>query len=149
MLATVSLLPVTPEVLSLVSLISLIPGKRLLRYSASMAMDSHTRLSELGSTTTLDLKDVLPSPAEEVLLSTRLSFASDSDCSHSFDDTPPFPLTIKPLFAISDYGTSLLPSHFPAASPTNDVSLITAPTGPRLKLLLMEKISVHAWNVCG
>ncbi|KAI0676077.1 hypothetical protein C8Q78DRAFT_964232 [Trametes maxima] len=104
-------------------------------------------LSSAGSTATLDLQDALTACPGENLLSTRLSFISTLESSHSFDNVPPFPATSKPLIFLNDLGTSLLgsPPHPAIASSNLSRPLLTSPTGPRMKAMITEQVSVGAW----
>ncbi|EIW58175.1 uncharacterized protein TRAVEDRAFT_71869 [Trametes versicolor FP-101664 SS1] len=100
-----------------------------------------------GSTATLDLLDLLSSGPSESLLSTGLDFLPAVESSHSFDNVPPFPTTAKPLIFFPDLGTSLLYSTPPATFADDATpALTTLPTGPRLKVMMMEILSVEAWN---
>lgn len=101
-----------------------------------------------GSTATLDILDLLSSGPSESLLSTGLDLLPAVESSHSFDNIPPFPTTAKPLIFIPDLGSSLLYSTPSATLPADATRALTAvPTGPRLKVMMMEILSVEAWNV--
>ncbi|KAI0630865.1 hypothetical protein C8Q77DRAFT_1200257 [Trametes polyzona] len=108
------------------------------------AQQSSTVLLSAGSTATLDLLDVLSSSPAESLLSTGFDALPAAESSHSFDDLPPFPVSAKPLIFVNELGTSLLKSSSPV-SPPGTAPLITSPTGPRLRVMLMEGLSVGTW----
>ncbi|KAI0640787.1 hypothetical protein C8Q79DRAFT_1015011 [Trametes meyenii] len=103
--------------------------------------------SSAGSMATLDLQDVLTSCPGENLLSTSLSFISTLESSHSFDNVPPFPTTSKPLIFFNDLGLSLFRSPPHSAVASSDIArpLLTSPTGPRMKVMITEQVSVGAW----
>lgn len=118
-----------------------------------MATVSQDQIVSTGSTATLDLREILSTHPDEPILSTRFSLPSIAELSIAPEDVPPFPSRRKPLIFIHDIGTSLLLSQLrlsSTASPTDSgISrpLITSPTGPRLKVMLIEKISIQAWTV--
>ncbi|KAH9847315.1 hypothetical protein C2E23DRAFT_890126 [Lenzites betulinus] len=106
---------------------------------------SATMLSA-GSNATLDLLDILSSCPSESLLFTCLDSLPSAESSHSFDNAPPFPLSAKPLIFINDFEASLLPSSVTSSvSSSYATPLITTPTGPRLKVMMMENLSVKTW----
>ncbi|KAI8996398.1 hypothetical protein BD414DRAFT_455072 [Trametes punicea] len=115
-----------------------------------MAMDASETTSAIistGSTATLDLQDVLSSFSGECLLSTSLSLVSNSESVHSFDDVPPFPDAAKPLVFTAELGTSLLgPLSSTSAASRCDLRLLTTvPTGPRLRVMMLEPASLDGW----
>ncbi|KAI0704065.1 hypothetical protein C8Q76DRAFT_753499 [Earliella scabrosa] len=105
-------------------------------------------ISSAASTSTVDLQGIVSAFTGDCLVSLRLSFSA-SDSTRSFEDIPPFPSSTKPLVFLNDFGAPILSSHTPRSQEIRDVSrpLVTLPTGPRRKAMLMEKISVHAWNL--
>ncbi|KAH9884799.1 hypothetical protein C8Q73DRAFT_349537 [Cubamyces lactineus] len=99
------------------------------------------------STATLDLQDLLSSLSGDNLLSTSLSLLSASGSSHSLDDVPPFPTSSRPSIFLPELGDSLLgPKSANSNFSTGDDRLrTTVPTGPRLKLMMLEPASVAGW----
>ncbi|KAI0653294.1 hypothetical protein C8Q70DRAFT_643909 [Cubamyces menziesii] len=90
--------------------------------------------------------DLLSSLSGDNLLSTSLSLISASASSHSFDDVPPFPTTSRPSIFLPELGDSLLgPKSGSSSFPSDDPLRTTVPTGPRLKLMMLEPASVAGW----
>ncbi|KAJ2986646.1 hypothetical protein NUW54_g9690 [Trametes sanguinea] len=105
-------------------------------------------ITPAGSAASLDIQDVLSSFSGECLLAASISLViSDSGSSHSFDDAPPFPTSAKPLIFTAELGVSLHGSHttnFGTASRDSRL-LTTVPTGPRIKMMMLEPASVECW----
>ena len=116
-----------------------------------MDMDASSKsemIVSTDSTATLDLQDLLSSLSGDNLLSTSLSLISASASSHSFDDVPPFPTTSRPSIFLPELGDSLLgPKSGSSSFPSDDPLRTTVPTGPRLKLMMLEPASVAGWIV--
>ncbi|KAI0765667.1 hypothetical protein BD413DRAFT_606149 [Trametes elegans] len=111
-------------------------------------------ISSVGSTATLDLKHMISScPSENILsVASSLNLLPPSGSTHSFDNVPPFPLTAKPLIFFADLGPCLRDAALPSspsthASSNSSTPLTTSPTGPRMRAMLMECVSVEAWTV--
>ncbi|CDO73350.1 hypothetical protein BN946_scf185008.g113 [Trametes cinnabarina] len=114
---------------------------------ATDTSDPTATITSTGSTASLDIRDVVSSFSGECLLSASLSLISDSGSTHSFDNVPPFPDSAKPLIFTAELGTSLFGGQYPARSKdTCTPQLLTSvPTGPRLKMMLLEPASIEVW----
>ena len=110
-----------------------------------MAAGAQGQIVSSSSSATLDLREILSSLPNESLLSTRLSLPLIAEYEHPLNAllvaVPPCPSGRRSPIFVNDIGASVLHPH--------DVfrPLITSPTRPRLKVMLVEKISVEAWNV--
>ncbi|KAI0358119.1 hypothetical protein OH77DRAFT_1397671 [Trametes cingulata] len=114
---------------------------------------SSATILSVGSTATLDIQDLLSSAPSEHLLSTALDSIYPAESTHSFDDVPPFPTSAKPLIFSNEVGPCLSRTNvaFPSlADPDAGRLLMTSPTGPRLRVMMMEILSVKAWarSIC-
>ena len=153
-------MPVSPQVS--VAHISLAPSLKTVGFLArpallstpftlDMATETQAHIASAGSTATLDIQEVLSSFPHDPITSTRPSFASIDSCS--LDDVPPYPSRCPPLFLLNGFCESLLahPASFSSGLANSDKPrpLITSPTPPRLKVMLIEKISLEAWAVSG
>ncbi|KAH9940807.1 uncharacterized protein BXZ73DRAFT_75350 [Epithele typhae] len=120
----------------------------------AMAVETQDRLASTGSTATLDLQEVLSTVIGEPLLSTHLSLPSVVELAHPVCEVPPFPSIRDVTMSVHDRSTSDAQrvSRSPVVPIADNVSrsLITLPTGPRLKVMMVEKISIRAWteSVC-
>ncbi|KAI0364725.1 hypothetical protein BV20DRAFT_823896 [Pilatotrama ljubarskyi] len=117
--------------------------------SATMdPQQSTAAILSAGSNATLNLQDLLSSAPSEHLLSTGLDLISAAESTHSFDDVPPFPTTARPLVFVNELGPSLFKSEAAFADLPDCHSthrLTTSPTGPRLRVMMMESLSVKTW----
>lgn len=92
------------------------------------------------SVESFDIKTALATGPHEAILTTSLSFISSTSSTHSLFEIPSFPLheAALPLFL-----------NVISCSPffKDDKQIISVPTSPRLKAMLMEPIVVDCWVV--
>jgi hypothetical protein len=111
-----------------------------------------------NSSSTINISLTCGERLDSYLLAERLPFTSSLTAPFDSDDVSPFPPDRKPQIAsLLGLGTHLpiFPQGLPCVdgfgvTDSDEIAnvTITIPTGPRLKAMLKESLSVRRWAVC-